>query len=234
MACVDIIEAEPCGRSRSHTGESTIVADMSNRGEKDGGGGGGGTGADSLIIEDKAEEAGLPDSAEASPVANKFSTLLPPQPASSAEVAAVGSTTPPVGPTEEPEPDPDDEPYPEGGLRAWLVVAGSWLALFSSLGLMNTMATFQTYVMTHQLAGYSEGTIGWIFSVYAFLCFFCGIYIGPVFDKYGPRWLVLAGSVCLVASILLMSICTGMDFSPWPTCVLGHICQATLVFPVLC
>jgi hypothetical protein len=102
----------------------------------------------------------------------------------------------------------DEETYPEGGMMAWLVVLGSWMALFSSLGLMNTMATFQTYITTHQLAGYREGTIGWIFSVYAFLCFFCGIYVGPIFDKHGPRWLILAGTVCLVSSIILMSVCT--------------------------
>ncbi|KAK2001198.1 hypothetical protein LX36DRAFT_529676, partial [Colletotrichum falcatum] len=102
----------------------------------------------------------------------------------------------------------EDEAYPEGGLRAWSVVLGSWLALFSALGIMNSLAIFQTYVAMHQLEGYSEGTIGWIFSVYNFLCFFGGIYIGPVFDQYGPRWLVLSGTVCLVLGVMLLSICT--------------------------
>ncbi|GKT92575.1 riboflavin transporter MCH5 [Colletotrichum tofieldiae] len=92
----------------------------------------------------------------------------------------------------------EEETYPEGGLRAWSVVLGSWLALFSALGIMNSLAIFQTY----------RGTIGWIFSVYTFLCFFGGIYIGPVFDQYGPRWLVLSGTVCLVIGVMLLSICT--------------------------
>jgi hypothetical protein len=104
----------------------------------------------------------------------------------------------------------EKETYPEGGLQAWLVVLGSWMALFSSLGIMNTMATFQTYIVRNQLAQNDEASVGWIFSVYAFLCFFCGIYVGPIFDKYGPRWLILAGTICLVSSIMLMSICTGM------------------------
>ncbi|KAF4889564.1 Riboflavin transporter MCH5 [Colletotrichum viniferum] len=102
----------------------------------------------------------------------------------------------------------EEETYPEGGLRAWSVVLGSWLALFSALGIMNSIAVFQTYVATHQLQGYREGTIGWIFSVYTFLCFFGGIYIGPVFDRWGPRWLVLSGTVCLVIGVMLLSICT--------------------------
>lgn len=85
----------------------------------------------------------------------------------------------------------DHPPPPDGGLEAWLVVLGAWLALVSSLGLMNTLATFQSYLTTHQLADYDEGTVGWIFSVYTFMVFFLGLYIGPLFDKHGPRWLIL-------------------------------------------
>ncbi|PHH91077.1 hypothetical protein CDD83_1773 [Cordyceps sp. RAO-2017] len=100
-----------------------------------------------------------------------------------------------------------DETYPEGGLRAWLVVLGGWFAMISSMGLMNTVGIFQAYIISHQLEGQSEGTVGWIFSIYTFLAFFCGVYIGPVFDKYGPRWLVVAGCICTVVGVLAMSFC---------------------------
>lgn len=103
----------------------------------------------------------------------------------------------------------DDETYPEGGWEAWLVVFGSWCGLVAALGVLNTIGTFQTYVSTHQLSAYSEGTVGWIFSLYTALTFFCGIYIGPLFDKYGPRWLIGPGSVAVVASIMITSVCTG-------------------------
>jgi hypothetical protein len=99
--------------------------------------------------------------------------------------------------------------YPEGGLQAWLVVLGAWCALYASLGLMNALGTFQAYISTHQLSAYSEGTIGWIFSVYTFIAWFCGIFIGPLFDMYGPRWLILGGSVCVVGSVMLLGECTG-------------------------
>ncbi|KAK2600804.1 hypothetical protein N8I77_010311 [Diaporthe amygdali] len=102
----------------------------------------------------------------------------------------------------------DNETYPEGGLRAWLVVLGAWLALVSSLGLMNTLATFQTYLTTHQLEDYDEGTVGWIFSIYTFVVFFGGLYIGPLFDKHGPRWLVLIGTLSVGTSMMLFSIST--------------------------
>ncbi|KAI5464199.1 major facilitator superfamily domain-containing protein [Mariannaea sp. PMI_226] len=101
-----------------------------------------------------------------------------------------------------------EETYPEGGLAAWAVVAGSWFSLFGSLGLMNTIGTFQAYVLEHQLKGYSEGTVGWVFSLYTFLAFFCGVYIGPVFDKYGPKWLVISGTLFTVGGLIFMSFCT--------------------------
>lgn len=110
-----------------------------------------------------------------------------------------------------------EEAYPEGGLRAWLVVLGSWSGLLASLGLMNSIATLQTYVATHQLSDYDEGTIGWIFSFYTALCFVCGVYIGPLFDKYGPRWLIGPGGLGVVASVMLLSICTGEQQPPFTT-----------------
>ncbi|PNY28963.1 Major facilitator superfamily domain, general substrate transporter [Tolypocladium capitatum] len=100
-----------------------------------------------------------------------------------------------------------EETYPEGGLRAWLVVLGAWFAMMSSMGLMNTIAVLQAYTLSHQLRGHSESAVGWIFSIYTFLAFFGGIYAGPVFDKYGPRWLVVAGCASTVGGILAMSFC---------------------------
>ncbi|KND88053.1 putative transporter MCH4 [Tolypocladium ophioglossoides CBS 100239] len=79
--------------------------------------------------------------------------------------------------------------------------------MMSSMGLMNTIAIFEAYTLNHQLKGHSESTVGWIFSVYTFLAFFCGVYVGPVFDKYGPRWLVVAGCTSTVAGVVAMSFC---------------------------
>ncbi|EGX95322.1 MFS monocarboxylate transporter, putative [Cordyceps militaris CM01] len=101
-----------------------------------------------------------------------------------------------------------EEPYPEGGWAAWSVVLGAFFALFSAMGLMNSIAVFQAYTLDHQLRGYSEGTVGWIFSIYTFLAFFGGVYFGPIFDKYGPRWLTICGAVCVTCSMLAMSFCT--------------------------
>lgn len=105
---------------------------------------------------------------------------------------------------------PDEVTYPEGGLQAYLVVLGSFSGMVAAFGLMNTVGTFQAYLSTHQLAHYSPSSIGWIFSLYVFLAFFCGIQIGPVFDAKGPRWLVAAGTVCLAVGVIGIAESTGM------------------------
>ncbi|KAL9000244.1 MAG: hypothetical protein Q9169_001146 [Polycauliona sp. 2 TL-2023] len=95
--------------------------------------------------------------------------------------------------------------FPEGGLRAWLVVVGSFCGMLASFGLMNTIGTFQAYLTTHQLANKSPSAVGWIFSIYVFLAFGCGLQIGPIFDRQGSRWLVLAGTVCMVVGMIGVS-----------------------------
>ncbi|KAI9806405.1 MAG: hypothetical protein M1833_003592 [Piccolia ochrophora] len=105
-------------------------------------------------------------------------------------------------------PEDEETAYPEGGLKAWSVVFGSFCGQLTGFGVMNTIGIFQAHISANQLKDYSEGQVGWIFSLYVFLSFFCGVQIGPVFDAHGPRLLILAGSVCLVASMMLLGLCT--------------------------
>ncbi|KAI1503126.1 major facilitator superfamily domain-containing protein [Biscogniauxia marginata] len=120
-----------------------------------------------------------------------------------AEDSSVSSAERAIGPD-----DGDEEAdFPEGGLGAWLVVLGSFCAMFSVYGIINSAAVFESYFSTHQLEGYDSSTIGWIFSTYLFIVFFAGIQVGPLFDSYGPRVLVAVGSLLVVASQLLLGLC---------------------------
>lgn len=92
--------------------------------------------------------------------------------------------------------------YPEGGLRAWLVVYGAFSGMTASFGLMNTIGTFEAYLSTHQLSDQKPATVGWVLSLYTFLSFFLGIQIGPLFDARGPRVLILLGTIFLVGGTL--------------------------------
>ncbi|KAL2814549.1 major facilitator superfamily domain-containing protein [Aspergillus cavernicola] len=104
--------------------------------------------------------------------------------------------------------DVDGNSYPEGGLKAWLVVLGSFLGLFASLGLVNTIGSFHAYLQTNQLKNYSSGSVSWIFGIYAFLTFFGGVQVGPVFDAKGPRLLIFGGSVLVMVMVVTMGFCT--------------------------
>src|SRR5690242_4100082 len=52
--------------------------------------------------------------------------------------------------------------FPEGGTQAWLVVLGSFCAMLSVFGVLNTAAVFESWFSTHQLAAYSPSEIGWV------------------------------------------------------------------------
>ncbi|KAI9371760.1 MFS general substrate transporter [Aspergillus egyptiacus] len=100
------------------------------------------------------------------------------------------------------------ETYPEGGLDAWLVVLGAWCGLTASLGIYNTAGTFEVVVSKVILPESSPSTLGWIFSVYAFVNWICGVQIGPTFDAMGPRALIIAGTICTLGGIFALSFCT--------------------------
>lgn len=106
-------------------------------------------------------------------------------------------------------PSGDEIEYPEGGLKAYSVVFGSFCALVAAFGMMNSVGTFQAYIGKHQLANLSSGAVGWIFSIYVALAFFCGAQVGPLFDAKGPRVLLLLGSVLLILSMVLLGFCAG-------------------------
>ncbi|KAJ3731272.1 major facilitator superfamily domain-containing protein [Lentinula guzmanii] len=96
----------------------------------------------------------------------------------------------------------------EGGVKAYLTIFGAFLALFCTFGLMNAFGTFQAWYTTHQLSSFDASTISWIGSLQLWVFFFSGGPIGYLFDRYGPRMLMLVGTICYVLSIMMTSIST--------------------------
>ncbi|KAI9690350.1 MAG: hypothetical protein M1822_009312 [Bathelium mastoideum] len=108
----------------------------------------------------------------------------------------------------------DDEiTYPEGGREAWLVVFGAWCSWAASLGVINSTGVFQAFISQEILKHDSTSTIGWIFGVYFFMAYFCQVQSGPTFDAKGPRGLLIAGSICTLASVFALSACKGIYFT---------------------
>ncbi|CAI0643892.1 unnamed protein product [Colletotrichum noveboracense] len=100
-----------------------------------------------------------------------------------------------------------EEVYPEGGMAAYLVVFGGFCAIMGGLGLLNSIGIYQSWISTHQLHDVDEGKLAWIFGLFNFMVFFCGIQIGPVFDVHGPIWLMAASVVLYVAVFVSIGFC---------------------------
>ncbi|KAH7374680.1 major facilitator superfamily domain-containing protein [Plectosphaerella cucumerina] len=95
--------------------------------------------------------------------------------------------------------------YPEGGLKAWLVVLGAWCALASGAGWLNSMGVLMAWISQNQLRDVPESTTAWIFSLYGFALYFCGAQIGPIFDAHDIHLLTIPGSIGMATSIMGLS-----------------------------
>jgi MFS family permease len=126
-----------------------------------------------------------------------------------------------------------EDVFPEGGLRAWLVVVGATLMLLPSFGFMVAIGLLQDYWHQNQLSEFTARDVGWIPSVFVYLTLGLGLWVGPFFDRYGPRWIALIGSVGYVVMIFLLAECT--EFWQMILClgILGGVTAAMLTCTAL-
>ena len=95
---------------------------------------------------------------------------------------------------------------PDGGWKAWSVVIGGWCAMFVSVGWNQSVGIFQTIYENGPLRNYSPSTIGWIGSLQTFIMFACAPIWGKIFDSYGPRYSLFAGTLIHVFGLMMMSL----------------------------
>ncbi|KAF4460079.1 Major facilitator superfamily domain general substrate transporter [Fusarium albosuccineum] len=95
----------------------------------------------------------------------------------------------------------DESSAPDGGMVAWLALLSSWCMLFS-------IGTFQGYYEEVLLSDYSASTVAWIPSLQIFFAYLTNPFTGRLYDLYGPRYLVLAGSFLQVFGLMMTSLST--------------------------
>ncbi|KAF9053323.1 major facilitator superfamily domain-containing protein [Panaeolus papilionaceus] len=98
--------------------------------------------------------------------------------------------------------------YPDGGLRAWLVVCGSMCCTFSTFGFVNAWGVFQSYYETSLLQDSSPSNLAWIGSIQYALVFGPALFSGRLLDLGYFRGLFAAGTVLVVTATLLVAQCT--------------------------
>ncbi|KAF7555825.1 hypothetical protein G7Z17_g1934 [Cylindrodendrum hubeiense] len=97
---------------------------------------------------------------------------------------------------------------PDGGAAAWLMVLGTWCTSFCSFGWINSVGIFQDYYEREMLKNYSSSTIAWIPSLQIFFIMAMGPVVGRLYDIYGPRRLILGGTLLHVFGLMMASLST--------------------------
>nr|GAT51720.1 predicted protein [Mycena chlorophos] len=102
---------------------------------------------------------------------------------------------------------PAEADFPDGGFRAWLIVAGTIASNTSTFGFVNAWGVFQTYYQETLLSDVPPSTIAWIGSIQYSLVFLPGLITGRMFDLGYFRIPYLTASILLVVLTFLVGEC---------------------------
>ncbi|KAG8685028.1 hypothetical protein FRC08_013334 [Ceratobasidium sp. 394] len=100
-----------------------------------------------------------------------------------------------------------DDDFPDGGLRAWLVVLGGVCVTFGTFGFVNTWGVFQAYYQETILSDVAPSTIAWIGSIQYALVFLPGLITGRLFDLGHYRIPQISATVLLLVAAFLTPEC---------------------------
>ncbi|KAK0463531.1 MFS general substrate transporter [Desarmillaria tabescens] len=101
--------------------------------------------------------------------------------------------------------------FPDGGLKAWLVVFGGMCCTFTTFGYVNAWGVFQEYYQETLLKDSSPSSIcssAWIGSIQYCLVFLPGIFVGRLFDLGYFHTILLSCSALLILATFLTAQCT--------------------------
>ncbi|THH29088.1 hypothetical protein EUX98_g5102 [Antrodiella citrinella] len=98
--------------------------------------------------------------------------------------------------------------FPDGGLRAWMVVFGCTCGAFATFGYLNAWGVFQAYYEENTLSNVSTSSIAWIGSIQNAFIFLPGLVTGRMFDMGYLRLPVAIASVVLIMATFLTAQCT--------------------------
>jgi MFS family permease len=104
----------------------------------------------------------------------------------------------------------EDVEFPEGGMRAYLVVFGSFMGLIACFGLMNIVGAIESYIKHNQLEHVNSSTVGWIFSISTFVSDTSCIFSGTYFDRNGTRTMLIVGSVLVCSGLVATASCSSV------------------------
>ncbi|KAJ7493693.1 major facilitator superfamily domain-containing protein [Mycena latifolia] len=101
--------------------------------------------------------------------------------------------------------DPDD--FPDGGLKAQIVLFGTVTGFFATFGYVNSWGVFQAYYQQKLLHHSTPSEIAWIGSIQHAMIFFPAVIVGRLFDIGHFRIPYAAGGLLIVLATFLVPEC---------------------------
>ncbi|EIN09537.1 MFS general substrate transporter [Punctularia strigosozonata HHB-11173 SS5] len=128
--------------------------------------------------------------------------------ASPSKLESAPSEKPPQSPeAKEAQETHSADDYPDGGLRAWVTIAGSACVMFCTFGMTQAFGPYQDYYTRFLLKNHTPSEIAWIGSVQIFLLYFMGLFTGGWFDAGYFRRMLIPGAILYVFSFFMLSLC---------------------------
>ncbi|TFY52943.1 hypothetical protein EVG20_g10333, partial [Dentipellis fragilis] len=103
-------------------------------------------------------------------------------------------------------PAPAGPTFPEGGLRAWLTVAGGSMVVFCTFGAVQSFGVYQDYYTRISLNEHTASEVSWIGSFQVFMLFALGLPVGKLFDEGYFRETVVVGALIYLFSLFMLSL----------------------------
>ncbi|KAJ7359411.1 MFS general substrate transporter [Mycena albidolilacea] len=101
---------------------------------------------------------------------------------------------------------------PDGGLTAWMTVAGAWLVLFSTFGYLYSFGIYETFYSLEYLTNHTPSSIAWIGSFQLMMPFALGIVSGKLFDNGYFHLLQITGGSIFTFSLFMLSLAKPMQY----------------------
>ncbi|KAJ7783965.1 major facilitator superfamily domain-containing protein [Mycena maculata] len=101
----------------------------------------------------------------------------------------------------------DADDFPDGGLKAWVILCGTVTGFFSTFGYVNSWGVFQAYYQQKLLHHSTPSEIAWIGSIQHALFFLPALVVGRMFDIGYFRIPFAAGGLLIVLTAFLVPEC---------------------------
>ncbi|KAF4553544.1 MFS-type transporter-like protein 20 [Elsinoe fawcettii] len=117
--------------------------------------------------------------------------------------------------------------------KSCLLVFGSFCIVMSTWGLVNSVGVFQSWWLENQLRDYSASSVGWITSTFIASNMSLAVAFGPLFDRFGSRWLLVGGSTGYILAFFILGSCSQFWHFILTFSLLGGISSAMLSIPAI-